>query len=559
MLPRIVATLLGLIIILPVPGMAVIHQIDITGFDFSPGNMTINQGDTVNWTNLDAFLHTSTSDGGLWNSGNLANGQSYQRPFSSAGTFPYHCAIHLSMKDTLTVISAPTFDYEISIGDNFFNPAVIRINVGQTIRWTNNGLMDHTSTAVGGLWDSGALAPGEFFDFTFTGEGVYDYVCSFHAGMNGTVIVGRPDSVVADIDIVNMAFDPADLGITVGQYVRWINFDGVAHTTTANGGEWDSGNLEPGDVFIFHANNFGTFDYICSYHPAMTGVLRVNPMADYMIDMHDNYFDPAVIQISPGQTVRWMNMGIVNHTTTSSGGFWDSGSMAPGAEFYYTFPTEGVFDYFCSFHAGMNGTVIVGKPDSVAFDIMIIDNGFVPAETSITMGENVRWINFGAMAHTSTDTSENYWNSGNLNPGDVFTLHGGAAGVYHYICSYHPGMAGTFSIIDTTTGGGCAYVPGDINGNGQANGIDIGYGVNYFKGGPVPPITCPTCPQTPPFYAAGDVNGNCSFNGIDISFYVNYLKGIQPALQFCPSCPPAGTPATASKSGQALKRVELDR
>jgi hypothetical protein len=86
---------------------------------------------------------------------------------------------------------------------------------------------------------------------------------------------------------------------------------------------------------------------------------------------------------------------------------------------------------------------------------------------------------------------------------------------------------------------GCVYVAGDINGNGAANGIDIGYGVNYFKGAAVPPVQCDMCPQTPPFYAAGDVNGNCAFNGIDISLYVNYLKGIQPELLYCPTCPPA--------------------
>ncbi len=86
---------------------------------------------------------------------------------------------------------------------------------------------------------------------------------------------------------------------------------------------------------------------------------------------------------------------------------------------------------------------------------------------------------------------------------------------------------------------GCSYVRGDINNNGSANGIDVVYGVNYFKGASAPGIDCGgICPQASPFYAAGDVNGNCAFNGIDISFFVNFLKGIQPALLNCPSCPP---------------------
>jgi WD40 repeat protein len=87
---------------------------------------------------------------------------------------------------------------------------------------------------------------------------------------------------------------------------------------------------------------------------------------------------------------------------------------------------------------------------------------------------------------------------------------------------------------------GCQYVAGDINGNGSANGIDVTFGVAFFKGGTPPPIDCnpPCVGVADPFYAAGDVNGNCAFNGIDITFYVAYLKGLQPALLFCQSCPP---------------------
>jgi hypothetical protein len=89
----------------------------------------------------------------------------------------------------------------------------------------------------------------------------------------------------------------------------------------------------------------------------------------------------------------------------------------------------------------------------------------------------------------------------------------------------------------------CSYIPGDINGNGAVNGVDIVYGVNYLKGtGPHPPTDCfPSCPLTPnPFYAAGDVNGNCAFNGIDITFFVRYLKLQVPSLLYCQDCPPAG-------------------
>jgi hypothetical protein len=87
---------------------------------------------------------------------------------------------------------------------------------------------------------------------------------------------------------------------------------------------------------------------------------------------------------------------------------------------------------------------------------------------------------------------------------------------------------------------GCVYVPGDINNNGQANGIDVTFGVAFLKGGAVPPVDCnPPCTEVPTdFYAAMDVNGNCAANGIDITFFVAYLKSLQPALLHCQNCPP---------------------
>ena len=109
--------------------------------------------------------------------------------------------------------------------------------------------------------------------------------------------------------------------------------------------------------------------------------------------------------------------------------------------------------------------------------------------------------------------------------------------------AYVVGDSGT--ILYTNTGGwppsGCAYVPGDINGEGHANGVDVTFGVAYFKGGLTPPVDCvPPCVGVPdPFFAAGDVNGDCRFNGIDITYFVAFLKQIQPMLLWCDDCPPA--------------------
>jgi hypothetical protein len=88
-------------------------------------------------------------------------------------------------------------------------------------------------------------------------------------------------------------------------------------------------------------------------------------------------------------------------------------------------------------------------------------------------------------------------------------------------------------------GPGCEYVIGDVNNSGNYNGLDITFGVAFFKGG-IDPIcdTC-DCPPHPFFWVCGDVNGSCSYNGLDITYGVAFLKG-GPGLIPCPDCPPIG-------------------
>jgi plastocyanin len=65
--------------------------IDIAGFAFAPAASTVAVGTTVCWTNKDPVLHTATSTAPEFDSGSLAQNQSYRHTFTSAGTFPYRC------------------------------------------------------------------------------------------------------------------------------------------------------------------------------------------------------------------------------------------------------------------------------------------------------------------------------------------------------------------------------------------------------------------------------------------------------------------------------------
>ena len=87
--------------------------------------------------------------------------------------------------------------------------------------------------------------------------------------------------------------------------------------------------------------------------------------------------------------------------------------------------------------------------------------------------------------------------------------------------------------------GECSYIVGNVNGDTLYNGLDIIYGVAYFKGGSVPKDSCDCPPHGTWWYASGTVNGDCLYNGVDIGYGVSYLSGNQDSLVACPSCPPA--------------------
>lgn len=78
----------------------------------------------------------------------------------------------------------------VTIADFSFTDATLTVNAGDTVTWTNNGAVAHTVTSdVAGTFDSGNLAPGQTFSFTFPAAGNFDYHCSIHTQMKGNVSV----------------------------------------------------------------------------------------------------------------------------------------------------------------------------------------------------------------------------------------------------------------------------------------------------------------------------------------------------------------------------------
>jgi len=67
--------------------------VHIQDFKFVPDPVSIKVGDTVHWV-WDNNNHSTTADGGAWDSGVRNTGDHFDHTFTSAGTFPYYCLVH---------------------------------------------------------------------------------------------------------------------------------------------------------------------------------------------------------------------------------------------------------------------------------------------------------------------------------------------------------------------------------------------------------------------------------------------------------------------------------
>ncbi len=78
----------------------------------------------------------------------------------------------------------------------------------------------------------------------------------------------------------NQCYIPHIKTVKVGHAVSWMNQDVAFHSVTsgayeAPSGLFDSGHMEPGEVFSFAFSQSGRYDYFCTLHPWMAGIILV--------------------------------------------------------------------------------------------------------------------------------------------------------------------------------------------------------------------------------------------------------------------------------------------
>jgi plastocyanin len=222
----------------------------------------------------------------------------------------------------------------------------------------------------------------------------------------------------------NPDYDPDPLTVKKGDGVSWINKDNVPHTVTSKTeGKFDSKAISPTTSWVLNTAKLdaGDYDYYCTFHPFMTGLLKVSGsavpaegsqqnvtgstsgnqsspaagneslgpqnvtaggnssggggaastvsiVAGASVATNNEFFKPKTIETSVGSMVTWKNNDNTIHTVTSGTVInntptpdkkFDSGYLKSGDSFPFVFDTAGEYPYYCSVHPWMMGKVTI--------------------------------------------------------------------------------------------------------------------------------------------------------------------------------------------------------
>jgi len=155
---------------------------------------------------------------------------------------------------------------------------------GATLTLTAAGVTRAIASGANGSYQFADLVPGAYNVHLAVPNG-YSLAQGEAADKSATVAAGQ--TAMVNFSIVNLtpttviealgaSFSPGDVTVNRGTRVRWVNNSGAQHTVTPDGhSQWSSTELGNGATFEHIFNTAGTFEYLCTLHAGMTGVIRV--------------------------------------------------------------------------------------------------------------------------------------------------------------------------------------------------------------------------------------------------------------------------------------------
>ena len=77
----------------------------------------------------------------------------------------------------------------VAIEEFAYKPDNLKIKAGTTVTFTNKDEFAHTATAKDDSFDTGNLEKDAAFEHTFEAAGTFEYLCTIHNSMTGTITV----------------------------------------------------------------------------------------------------------------------------------------------------------------------------------------------------------------------------------------------------------------------------------------------------------------------------------------------------------------------------------
>lgn len=272
--------------------------------------------------------------------------------------------------------------------EDAFSPSTVTITPGGTVTWT---MVDEehdvtwTGTAPPG-GNTGRIDDDASVSRTFPTAGTYAYTCNRHDGDHGGTVVVQGGGAGETPVLTSVVISPAGPSVAVGATLQltatpldqggrtmtgpaaaqWSTADATRATVSASGVVTG---VAAGTVGITARITSGGTTREATVNVTVGGTTTpptppTNPGAPLTatVTTPGESFSPAAVTIRTGGTVTWQFTGSTRHNVTFSGTAPTGGNIPDtdaGGSAQRTFATAGTYNYTCTRHSGMNGSVTV--------------------------------------------------------------------------------------------------------------------------------------------------------------------------------------------------------
>lgn len=267
--------------------------------------------------------------------------------------------------------------------EDAFTPSAVSITTGGTVTWTMDD-EEHDVSWTGAAptgGNIGRIDRGQSVSRTFPVAGTYTYTCNRHDGDHGGTVTVTQGGTQQPV-LTSVRITPSSPGVTVGGTVQltatpldqagqamagvpaaaWSTSDAARATVGATG--LVTG-VAAGTAAITARITHGGVTREAAVTVTVGSTTTPPPSgapSAATVTTPGNSFSPATVTIATGGTVTWQITGSTRHNVTFSGAAPAGGNVPDtdgGGSASRTFTTAGTYNYACTRHSGMNGTVVV--------------------------------------------------------------------------------------------------------------------------------------------------------------------------------------------------------